>query len=218
MSTYTGEKGQEYYDMRAVRRSDFLQKRRASHFQPFIKPADIVLDFGCGTGGVLSNLECQKKIGVEVNEPSANEARAKELEIFENIQAIEDNLVDVVISNHALEHVPDPAYQIKEIGRVLKSGGKTVLVVPAESPAFYRFSKWKHNDPDRHLFSWTPLSFGNLISQCGFDVEKSYRRPIGYSKYIEFLAGKNETAFQIARRCVAFLLQRYEVVCIARKP
>ena len=217
MSAYTGEKGQEYYDMRAARRTNFLQKRRASHFQPFVKPTDVVLDFGCGTGGVLSNLECQKKIGIEVNEPSANEAREAGLDVFGGFQDIEDNSIDIVISNHALEHVLDPAYQVKEINRVLKSGGKAILVVPAESPSFYRFSKWKKNDPDRHIFSWTPLSFGNLISQCGFGVEKSYRRPIGYSKYIEFLADKNESAFQIARRIVAFLLQRYEIVCIAQK-
>jgi len=217
MSYYTGEKGDEYYEMRKQRRSDFLQSRRASHFQPFIKPDDVVLDFGCGTGGVLSQIECGHRIGVEVNAPSIAEAKSKGIEVFEDIEKVKSEAVDVVMSNHALEHVPNPAQQIENIARVLKKGGQAVLVVPAENPASIRFSNWKAKDPDQHIYSWTPLSFGNLISQCGLSVEKSIRRPIGYSKFIEPLAGVNEGLFQFARHGVAFALGRYEVVCFSRK-
>lgn len=217
MSTYTGNKGQEYYEMREARRSDFVQERRASHFQPFIKEDDTVLDFGCGTGGVLGRINCAKKIGVEVNAPSIEEAKAQGIEVFDNFSKIKDGSIDVVISNHALEHVPNPAEQITQIVQKLKSGGQAILVVPAENPAALRFSKWAEDDPDQHIYSWTPLSFGNLIHQCGLDIEKSYRRPIGYSKFIEPLADVNEQIFQIARHGVAFMFGRYELACIAKK-
>lgn len=217
MSFYTGDKGIEYYEMREDRRSDFVQERRASHFQPFIKDTDTVLDFGCGTGGVLGRIKCGKKIGIEVNAPSIEEAKAQGIEVFDDISKVKDGSIDIAISNHALEHVPNPAEQIEGIARCLKSGGKAILVVPAESPASFRFSKWAKDDPDQHIYSWTPLSFGNLINQCGLEIERSYRRPIGYSKFIEPLAGINEQAFQIARHGVAFLLGRYEVACIAKK-
>lgn len=218
MSHYTGAKGSEYYEMRKDRRSDFVQIRRASHFQPFIKSEDAVLDFGCGTGGVLARIECDKKLGVEVNEASVEEAKGRGIEVFGDISKIEEASVDVVISNHALEHVPNPAAQIAGIARALKSGGRAVLVVPAESPSDQRFSRWTANDPDQHIYSWTPLSFGNLIAQAGLEVESSVRRPIGYSKFIQPLANVNEPLFQLARRGVALALGRYEVVCIAKKP
>ncbi len=217
MSYYTGQKGQEYYNMRADRRDEFLQKRRAGHFQPYIKNTDTILDFGCGTGGILEHLKCAKKIGIEVNAPSVSEAKQRGLEIHPNLNAIPDESVDIVISYHALEHVLSPSHHIYEINRILKSSGKAILIVPSENPAKNRFSKWRQNDPDQHIHSWTPLSFGNLIAQCGFDIQKSWRSPIGYSKYIRPIAYINETAFQIARHITAFLLSRYEIITIAKK-
>lgn len=217
MNYYTGQKGQEYYDMRSQRRDDFLQERRAGHFQKYIKDTDTVLDFGCGTGGILHNLKCAKKIGIEVNAPSVQEAKEKELEIHEDLSSIKDQSIDVAISYHALEHVLSPSHHITEIHRVLKSGGKAVLIVPSENPATPRFSRWTQNDPDQHIHSWTPLSFGNLIAQCGFDIEKSWRSPIGYSKYIRPIANINEGLFQLARHTTAFVLNRYEVITIAKK-
>jgi SAM-dependent methyltransferase len=218
MTSYTGKEGQTYYDMRAERRSDFVQARRARHFQPFILPSNHVLDFGCGTGGILGRLLCAEKVGIEVNPPSIREAEALGLIIHSDFSKLKDESFDVVISNHALEHILDPAAKIAEMHRVLKPGGRLILVVPAESPALPRFSKWAANDPDRHIYSWTPLSFGNLVTQCGFEVENSLRRPIGYSKVIEPLAKMNEALFQVARRIVALTLSRYEVACFARKP
>jgi len=218
MTYYTGEKGQEYYDMRAQRRDEFLQKRRAEHFQSYINETDTVLDFGCGTGGILHHLKCAKKIGIEVNAPSVAEAKARGLEIHEELSAIADQSIDVVISYHAIEHVLSPSHHITEINRVLKSGGKAILIVPSENPASAHFATWNKDDPDHHIHSWTPLSFGNLIAQCGFDIEKSWRSPIGYSKYIRPIATINERLFQIARRVTAHILDRYEVITIAKKP
>lgn len=217
MNFYEGKTGENYYNMRKSRRNEFVQNRRAGHFQPHIKEQDIVLDFGCGTGGVLSRIKCAKKIGIEVNELSLKEAQEHDIELHPNLSKVKDNSVDVIISNHALEHVTHPADYINELRRVLKKDGKAILVVPSESPFSRRFAKWQANDPDQHIFSWTPLSFGNLIHQCGFSIEKSFYRPIGYSKINQPLAAINEKLFQLSRHVIAFLLQRYEVVCIAKK-
>ncbi len=217
MNYYEGKTGEDYYNMRNQRRNKFLQTRRAGHFQPYIKLCDTVLDFGCGTGGVLSEINCAKKIGIEVNELSIVEAKQHDIEVFPDLSKIDDNSVDIIISNHALEHVTHPAEHIAEFKRILKENGKIILVVPAESPFKIRFSKWAANDPDQHIFSWTPLSFGNLVSQCGFKVEKSFYRPIGYSKFNEPLAKINEGLFQLSRHIIAFAFKRYEVVCIAGK-
>ena len=217
MNLYQGQSGEDYYNMRSKRRSDFLQQQRAKQFAEHITLDDIVLDFGCGNGGILANLECAHKIGVEVNELSVAEAEKKQIEIFADIQKVKKNSVDVVISNHALEHVVNPDFFIKEINRVLKPGGKSILVVPAENPFQNKFSKWVANDPDQHIFSWTPMSFGNLVGQCGLSIDKSFYRAIGHSKYNRPLAKISDKLYQISRHIMAAALVRYEVVCISTK-
>jgi len=42
-----------------------------------------------------------------------------------------ENTFDVVICNHVLEHVPDDKKAMREIFRVLKSGGFAIIQVPA---------------------------------------------------------------------------------------
>ncbi|OWJ65640.1 class I SAM-dependent methyltransferase [Inquilinus limosus] len=41
-----------------------------------------------------------------------------------------DGTFDVVIANHVLEHIPDDAAAIAELARVLRPGGRAVLMVP----------------------------------------------------------------------------------------
>jgi SAM-dependent methyltransferase len=36
-------------------------------FQDYIKTSDKVLDFGCGSGTTLRNLNCAEKVGFEIN-------------------------------------------------------------------------------------------------------------------------------------------------------
>src|SRR5260370_16308992 len=80
----------------------------ARKFKPYGKPTDGVLDFGCGGGHVLRNLDCARRVGIEIN-PSARIAAAElGIECHEVIAGVEDESFDVIISNHALEHVPFP--------------------------------------------------------------------------------------------------------------
>lgn len=46
----------------------------------------------------------------------------------------EANRFDVVLCNHVLEHVQDDLQALREIHRVLKSGGRAILQVPFFSP------------------------------------------------------------------------------------
>jgi SAM-dependent methyltransferase len=60
---------------------------------------------------------------------------------------LEDTSIDALVSEVMLEHVPHPLQAIREAARVLKPGGKFVLVVPwmypfhAAPDDYYRFSK-----------------------------------------------------------------------------
>jgi glycosyltransferase involved in cell wall biosynthesis len=45
-------------------------------WKPYILSSDDVLDFGCGSGGLLSVLECKSRVGVDIN-PVARLAAAE---------------------------------------------------------------------------------------------------------------------------------------------
>ena len=74
-------------------------------FDKHIKETDTVLDFGCGGGFLLNNLGCKKKIGIEVNDFARNYCINKfGIDCFMSLDEIENNSIDVIISNHCLEH------------------------------------------------------------------------------------------------------------------
>jgi SAM-dependent methyltransferase len=126
-----------------------------------------ILDFGCGTGGLLARLAAARRLGVEVNEHAAAEARASGLEVFHSLEDVPPRVADVAISHHALEHVEDPIDCLRLLRRTLKAGGHLRLVIPAESP-FWRSQRNSGGDPNNHLFTWTPRSATHLVKAAGF--------------------------------------------------
>lgn len=138
-------------------------------FIDYISIDDTVLDFGCGGGFLLKNLKCDRKVGVEVNSSAAACAKNKGVEVYSNTKAVPNDYVDVIISNHVLEHTLNPLQELKILYNKLKDGGKTIFVVPCESV----FSSYKTNDINNHLFSWSPMCIGNLFAEAGFLVVES---------------------------------------------
>lgn len=134
-------------------------------FEDHIQQNDTVLDFGCGGGFLLKNLDCKQKIGVEIN-PVAREFCNKENKVtcYESLDAVQDNSVDVIISSHCLEHVTSPFDIIQQLNKKLKVGGRIVIVVPLESHKY----KWVPNDINNHLYSFSPMNLGNLLQGTGF--------------------------------------------------
>lgn len=104
----------------------------------------VVLDLGCGAAGkslFYASKGAKKVLGVEILEKYRTEAEklAADLglqDVFQFIAAdaanlpLEDNSVDTIIINDAMEHVDRPEAVLAEVRRVLKPGGRCYLNFP----------------------------------------------------------------------------------------
>lgn len=81
-------------------------------FRKTIAPGDHVLDFGCGGGFLLPNLDCSKRYGIEPNAAARETAQRNGVTVFEladaALQALGPAALNVVISDNALEHALEP--------------------------------------------------------------------------------------------------------------
>ena len=159
-------------------------------FENYITPEMNVIDFGCGGGFLLKNINCKGKIGIEINDVARKSAYNLGIEAFKSVKDAPDNWADCVISNHALEHVNDPLNQIILLKSKLKMGGLIIFVIPCESIK----CKYVPNDINYHLFTWSPMNFGNLFTEAGYKVIESksfiHKWPPHYMKIAKFF-GKN---------------------------
>jgi len=154
-------------------------------------------------------------VGIEINPYARKVAEDNGISVFENINEVKNNRADVVISNHTLEHVENPLQELKNIYKKLKDGGISVFVVPSES---YKL-KYKSNDPNHHLYTWSPSALGNLFKEAGFIVDSSsplfHKWPSNY-EYIYKLFG--EKVFHIASKVNGYLNREVvQIKIIARK-
>lgn len=138
-------------------------------FSPFITPEMKVLDFGCGGGYLLSKIHCREKLGIEINPVARAEAGRLGIASIEKIADLENNWADVLISNHALEHCPNPLQELQALLPKLAPGGLAVFVVPCEAIRH----KYRAGDRNHHLYTWSPMSAGNLFTEAGFEVIES---------------------------------------------
>lgn len=108
-------------------------------------PAGLGLDLGCGDG-ILTDILFQR-IGrtpklVGIDPDPLETAAARKYDFYERLHTVggdaipePDATFDYVISNSVLEHIPNLEPVIREVGRVLKPGGRFFYTVPC--PAFH---------------------------------------------------------------------------------
>ena len=153
-------------------------------FQEYINENDVVLDFGCGGGATIYYVNCGKRYGYDVN-PCAREAALKRgINVVASIDEIEDESLDAVISNHALEHTPNPYEILVNLKKKLKVGGKFIIYVPSMEDELGKLNRqnniYDKTDQDNHLFGWNFQLLSNLFIYAGYEIEdtktKKYSR------------------------------------------
>jgi SAM-dependent methyltransferase len=212
---FRGEQGEAYFA---------LQHRLAEagaaldmwKFRDLLCETDTLVDFGCGPGALLSLLPGSRKIGVEVNRPAREEAQRRGFETLASSSLLPDEVADVVISNHALEHTLHPFSELRELWRALKPGGKLVLWLPIDD---WRSQRAHWDEPNNHLYTWTPLLLGNLLEEAGFSIESVRVATTAWRHdYVRLASLLPRRTYAALTFLTAVGLRRRQLVAVAWKP
>ena len=115
----------------------------------------------------VNEFKCKiEKHGVEINEFARQEAIQNGLKCYKSSKELPSDYFDLIISNNALEHCDNPFLELKELYRALKKNCKICLVVPLDNLNY----KYKDDDKDFHLYSWSPMNLGNILKANNFKV------------------------------------------------
>jgi SAM-dependent methyltransferase len=139
-----------------------------------LPPGAAIVDLGCSTGYLLEDLAAAfpeaSLFGIDLvaaglrkahrGVPAARLLHADACEL-----PLADASVGAVVSANLLEHIPDDDRALREVGRVLRPGGRAVVVVP--------FGAGTYDYYDRFLSHARRYGRGELATKCrraGFDV------------------------------------------------
>lgn len=190
----------------------------ARKFQRHVRPDDAIVDFGCGPGLTLARLTAREKVGVEVNPYNREHAASSGIRTVESTDELPHESADVVISNHVLEHTLQPLTELKALRRVLRPGGRLVLMLPVDDWRIQR--RTNPADINHHLYAWTPLLIGNLLFEAGFETLDCRVVNYGWPGRLTFLPARllPPPLFDAMAAAVAVMVKRRELRAVARRP
>lgn len=127
-------------------------------------PADRIADLGCGTAWIGAHFERYTGLDGSPDAVAAARARGKDVHQhdLDRPLPLDDGAFDGVILKDVLEHVADPVALVREVHRILRTGGTAF----ASSPDAQRWV-W---DDYTHRRPFTRKAYRLLFADQGFDV------------------------------------------------
>jgi len=139
------------------------RRRMLTRHLESLEPGSL-LEIGCGDGGFLSLARERgwKTTGVD-SDPQAAQAALEKYGIEVQVGRIEDcdfprDHFDLIVMNHVIEHVLDPAALLSACAAILRSGGVVLLVTPNSAGLGHAVfgRRWRGLEPPRHLNLFSP--------------------------------------------------------------
>lgn len=99
------------------------------------EPQDRVLEIGCSRGDMVRRLQkvAPASYGVDVNKEAILHGVTPNLAAMDATSLeFPNNSFDKIYSAHTIEHIPNLQKALQEMARVLRQGGKALLIYPAE--------------------------------------------------------------------------------------
>ncbi len=181
-----------------------LLAHRALHTVPLERlaefPAGRLLDVGCGGGELGSWLVGRgwTVVGVEPSDEACAVARDRGVDARAGTLAeveLEPGTYDAVVFHHSLEHVADPALDLRRALEMLCDGGIVLVTLPNFGCWQRRCfgERWFNLDLPRHRNHFNADSLSTMLAQSGFARVETYTTSsaVGLPASIQYaLAGK----------------------------
>lgn len=149
------------------------------------------LDVGCGLGEFLQGRT--SFVGVDIDPDIVAYCNSKGLKVSQggaDALPFEDGLFDAVLLDNVLEHLDKPEGCFGEIKRVLKPGGRALIVVPNRNG--YRRDK-------THVKYWDETNLPGLVRGAGLTPIKTRHFPIP-AKWLGNLVWRYNVYFVLAEK------------------
>jgi len=130
-----------------------------------------ILDVGCGTGANLEMLaHFGEAEGVDVSTEALDFCQTRGLKNVRQGEAeqlpYEDQSFDLVTGLDVVEHLDNDIAGLQEMRRVLRTGGRALLFVPA-----FMFLWGVQDDISNHRRRYTLANLTKVVEQAGLEVE-----------------------------------------------
>ena len=157
-----------------------------------------IADFGCGKGDFLKLVQphCKEVIGIELQQNYLDDLNGSGISCFDDISKLEDNSLDIIVSFHVIEHLPNPLEILSHLMLKVVSGGQVLIEVPhandfllsaVDCEKFKQFTLWS-----QHLVLHTRESLRRTLEFVGFSdvqIEGVQRYPL--SNHLNWLANNS---------------------------
>lgn len=135
-------------------------------FASVLRPGSFILDAGAGEAQYKSLFRGMQYVAVDLGVGDAGWTYAQ-LDALADLQMLPfaDNSFDACINIVTLEHVREPGAVLAELARVLRPGGRLLLVTPME---------WEEHQQPHDYFRYTRYGLEYLLGRAGLAVERLY--------------------------------------------
>ena len=117
------------------------------------------------------NVEICKSFGINVTEGSVYQL------------PFEDDSIDCVLFIEVVEHLDDPELALKELSRIVKPGGRLIMLFPNDGAVklariiLLKFKEAYYNAG--HVRQWTPRAARDIFKRNGLSVTNTKNMPFG---------------------------------------
>ena len=131
-----------------------------------------ILDVGCGTGANIEMLSTYGEAeGVDVSDDALEFCRRKGLKVQKGLAETlpyEDESFDLTTALDVVEHLDDDIAGLKEMFRVTKSGGYSLIFVPA-----FMWLWGVQDDISNHRIRYTKPQIVERLKTAGYEIERA---------------------------------------------